>query len=179
MALVRLKAVDAAQTVGERGAQARDLVVLVVDALLQVRHAIAQHLVLVLDHVVAGGGHARCRYRDRRGGHHQQAAAAATAVMVLMMITIMMMMMMVNSCRRRQLVLPSCFLAVHHAVAAGVHTQDAVLAGALVHDVIAVLRPVVVVVVVVMINDDAAVVVQAADGGCGGEAAAVNIVVFD
>ncbi len=52
MALADLQRVDPAQAVGQGGAQARYLVVLVVHPLLQVGHAVAQHFVLVFNHVI-------------------------------------------------------------------------------------------------------------------------------
>ena len=70
MALGRLQPVDPAETVGQRGPQTSDLVVLVVDFLLQGAHPVSQHLVLVLNHVVAGR-HAGGGDGHRRGRHEK------------------------------------------------------------------------------------------------------------
>ena len=57
--LARLQGVYAPERVGQGCAQAGDLVVLVVDAALEVGDAIAERLVLVLDHVVCKGAKGR------------------------------------------------------------------------------------------------------------------------
>ena len=46
------EAVDPPQGVGQRGSQARDFVVLVVDPFLEVGNSVPQSLVFVLDHVI-------------------------------------------------------------------------------------------------------------------------------
>ena len=70
MTLGRLQPVDTPETVGQRGPETSDLVVLIVNFLLQGAHSVPQHLVLVLDHIVAGG-HAGRGDGDGRSWHEE------------------------------------------------------------------------------------------------------------
>merc|ERR1719242_2465771 len=70
MTLGDLQPVDTPETVGQCCPETSDLVVLIINFLLQGAHPVSQHLVLVLNHIVAGG-HAGGGDGDGRGRHEE------------------------------------------------------------------------------------------------------------